>query len=203
MSRRLEDIRRTLIIKRGEYDKAKARLEELEENNKAHLERLKTVDASVAVVQSVAAELQNSVMTKVSSIVQKALDATFPEYMFSMEFVSRRDKTEVDMCVTDLKGNRQSILDGCGGGLKDIISFALRVAVWSLDRDVASVLVLDEPFKFLSRGMRDSGAKLLGVLSHDLGIQFLVVSHVDEIVDNSDTVYVLRKGADGVTRGGD
>ena len=200
MNRRLENIRRTLILKRSEYDKAKERLAEITEGNKVHMERLKTVEASVAAVQCVAGELQNSVMEKITSIVQTALDATFPDYMFRMEFVSRRDKTEVDMCVTDLQGNKQSILDGCGGGLKDIVSFALRVAVWSLDKEAASVLILDEPFKFLSRGMRDAGAKLLGVLSHDLGIQFLVVSHVDEIVENADTVYTMKKGPDGVTR---
>jgi len=101
------------------------------------------------------------------------------------------------VCITDAEGNKQSILDGCGGGLKDIVSFALRVAIWSLDSESSPVILLDEPFKFVSAGHRNQGAELLHTLSRKLGIQFVVVSHVAEIVNNADTAYLVSKGADG------
>lgn len=158
------------------------------------------VEAANSVVQSVALELQDSVRTKVQSIVQTALDATFPGNVFLMEFVTRRDRTEVDMYISDAEGNKQSVLFGNGGGLKDVVSFALRVAVWSLDDGASDVIVLDEPMKFMSAGCRNQGAELLDVLSRDLGVQFIVVSHVPEIIENASRAYIVVQGADGISR---
>lgn len=173
-------------------DKLKADMEKFEAKSKI------LADA-VDVAQTVSVTLQSQVKDKIVSVVQTGLDATFPGNGFAMDFVSRRDRTEVDMYVTDPGGNRQSILDGSGGGLKDIVSFLLRVSIWSMDRGTSDVILLDEPMKFMSAGHREEGASLLEVLSGDLGVQFLVVSHVQEIIDGADVVYKVTKNQDGMS----
>lgn len=192
----LADIDRKLLFAERDIERYTEEYEKAEAESKAQMEHLTVIEAAVKVIQSLATELQTSVKDKIVSTVQAALDDTFPDVQFNMELTSRRNQTEMDVFVTDKEGNKQAILDGCGGGIKDIISFALRVAVWSLDSGAAPVIMLDEPFKFLSEGHRNQGAELLHTLSRKLGIQFIVVSHVTEIVNRADSVYMVTKGAD-------
>lgn len=183
----------------SEYNLYKRQKEEAENKSVECLQNLKDLDASIAIVQNIAGNLQNNIKDKIVSIVQKALDATFPGLYFDMEFVTRRDKTECDLICMDAQGNRQSILDGLGGGAKDIISFALRVAVWSLDKTAAKVILLDESFKFLSAEKKQAGADLLDVLSRDLGIQFIIVSHIPEVISVGKSIYRIEKDKSGIS----
>ena len=183
----------------SEYNLYRKQKEEAEDKAAECLSKLKDLDASIAIVQNIAGNLQNNIKGKIVSIVQKALDATFPGMYFDMEFVTRRDKTECDLICMDAHGNRQSVLDGLGGGAKDIISFALRVAVWSLDKTASKTILLDESFKFLSQEKKQAGADLLDVLSRDLGIQFIIVSHIPEVISVGKSIYRIEKDKDGVS----
>lgn len=192
----LADIDRKLMFAERDIEQYTEAYNTAVEKSKAQEERLAVIESAVKVIQSIATELQTSVKDKIVSTVQAAIDDTFPNVKFNMELTSKRNQTELDIYVTDEEGNRQAILDGCGGGLKDVISFALRVAVWSLDKDSAPVIMLDEPFKFMSEGHRNQGAELLHTLSHNLGVQFVVVSHVPEIVNNADRIYSVTKNSE-------
>lgn len=182
-----------------QYNLLQEKTEEASNKYEAYFSELKSYDASIAILQALAGNLQNNVKDKIISIVQKALDATFPGMFFDIEFVTRRDKTECDLLCTDSIGNKQDILTGCGGGLKQIISFALRVAVWSLDKEASPVILLDEPMTFVSEGMRQMGADLITTLSRDLGIQFVVVSHEQEILNAGTRTYKVVQDSKGVS----
>lgn len=196
---RLNKCRDTINEQIARYNMLQEKLEEAEGKYDQYFSELKSYDASIAILQALAGSLQNNVKDKIISIVQKALDATFPGMFFTIEFVTRRDKTECDLLCTDTYGNKQDILTGCGGGLKQIISFALRVAVWSLDKDASPVILLDEPMTFVSEGMRQMGADLITTLSKDLGIQFLVVSHEQEILNSGTRTYKVSQDSHGVS----
>jgi len=196
---RMEDCREELNRQIVLYNQAQSKLEEAEQKHDQYLSELKSYDASIAILQALAGSLQNNVKDKIISIVQKALDATFPGVYFDIEFVTRRDKTECDLICTDADGNRQDILTGCGGGLKQIVSFALRVAVWSLDKEASPVILLDEPMTFVSEGMRQMGADLLTTLSEDLGIHFIVVSHTQEVIAAGTCIYKVTQDSKGVS----
>lgn len=189
LEERLRTAADVLARRRAELDTARADAERHARRADEAARRMADVDEAIEVVRALSTTLQDSVRLKVQAVAQAALDATFPGSVFTMEFVPRRDRMDVDMFVCDRNGNKQSILFGSGGGLKDMVSFALRVAVWSLDKAAARVILLDEPMKFVSSGMRRRGAELLRVLSRDLGAQFVVVSHVPEIIDAGTSVY--------------
>lgn len=69
-----------------------------------------------------------------------------------------------------------------GGGLLELLSFAMRVVLWSL-KDVQSrpIFILDEPLKFVGDPeMLQKAAKILHSIHKNLGIQIIVVTHVTE-----------------------
>ena len=61
-------------------------------------------------------------------------------------------------------------------------SFGLRVACLILRRPkVRRVLIMDEPFKFLSENYRSAVKEMLHNLSEKFQIQFIMVTHIDEL----------------------
>lgn len=190
---RIETIKSKVSALVARHDMLKAAIESCAARKAEANARLKVIEDSIAIMQSVSSSLQIDVRDKIVHIVQAALDATFAGCLFKMEFVSRRDKTEIDLLMTDKDGNEQDIIYGQGGGLKDIVSFALRIALWTMGK-TSSVILLDEPFKFLSEGHKEQGAELLKKLSADMGIQFIVVSHEEAIINAGDSVNVISEG---------
>jgi DNA repair exonuclease SbcCD ATPase subunit len=85
-----------------------------------------------------------------------------------------------------------------GGGAKDIASIALRMAVWSICKTRA-LMILDEPCKFLSRGLQTKASEMLKMMSTELGIQIIMVSHVEEMITAADKVINVEK-VDGISR---
>lgn len=195
----MDKIEKALDYKKALIDVKNQELESATKKQDKAITDLKTVEDSIAIIQTLSVTLQNGVKDKITSIVQHAMDSLFPKYTFCMDYVARRDKTEVDIYIMDQEGHKEDILSSNGGGLADIISFTLRVAIWSLDRGASNVLILDEPMKFLSDGYKDAGAKLLRVLSEQLGIQLIIVSHVNAIKENGTKSYNIVKDKNDVS----
>lgn len=75
-------------------------------------------------------------------------------------------------------GERESILQGSGGALTNVLSAGLRVI--ALARSGAyPFLVLDEPDCWLKPTLVPRFASVLGQIAQDLGIQMLIISHHD------------------------
>lgn len=133
-------------------------------------------------VQAVVAELQNVVHLKVAALVTDCLRAVFDrEYTFRIEFDSKRGKTEARM-VLGRDGLDVDPMTESGGGVVDVIAFALRLAAVLFRRPaVRPVLFLDEPFRFVSVDYLPRVADLLTRLANDLGVQILMVTHIEEL----------------------
>ena len=155
------------------------------------MQEIETVLKSQSVLQEVAKEVQSQLSLKIESIVNLALQCCFPDYTFKLQYVSARGKTEVNFVVL-LNGEPVSILDQNGGGLVDVMTFALRVAVFNISR-TNNVIVFDEAFKFLSKGLRDKIGDLIHTLSEELNLQFIEVTHIEEFMEHSDRKFVIKK----------
>jgi DNA repair exonuclease SbcCD ATPase subunit len=69
-----------------------------------------------------------------------------------------------------------------GGGIIDVASFALRLACLCLSKPpLRRVMVMDEPFKFVSEQYRARLVELLERLAKDMGVQFIMVTHIKEL----------------------
>jgi len=83
--------------------------------------------------------------------------------------------------------------DQVEGGVLDVAAFALRLSVVLASRK-EKVLVLDEPFRFVSKEFRPAVSRLLEVLAAEFGVQIIQITHATELVSGD----VVRIG--GATR---
>lgn len=154
---------------------------------------LRHIEEAQAIIQATAKVTQEELQYHISDLVSLALKAVFDEpYKLEVEFVMKRGRTEAELWfVRD--GERVHPLSASGGGAVDVASFALRVALWALSYPRSRpVLILDEPFKFLSSGLQVRAGDMLKAISEKLNLQIIMVSHVPDLIESSDKVFEVR-----------
>jgi ABC-type Mn2+/Zn2+ transport system ATPase subunit len=173
---------------RGRRDFLKEKIHEGEKQISLLTTRGLDIEKAQIFIQQTAKATQEQLQYRIEDIVQLALDAVFPdEYIFKVRFEIKRGKTEARLCF--LKNDIEvDPLDAAGGGVSDIVSFALRLAVWSLGH-TERVIILDEPFKYLSKDLQPRAGEILKKLSKKLKLQIIMVSHVPDMIDVSDRVF--------------
>lgn len=193
---------------RTEIDKRKGKKEQIEENLsevKKQKDKLKrrqiNIEQAQKIIQTVAKQTQQELEYHISELVSLALSAVFDDpYSLNLEFVEKRGKTEAEITF-ERAGEKISPIQASGGGAVDVASFALRVALWNLRRRATrNTIVLDEPMKFLSKNLLPKAGEMIKELSEKLGLQFIIVSHLKELVDSADKVFEIdiKKGISNV-----
>jgi DNA repair exonuclease SbcCD ATPase subunit len=133
-------------------------------------------------VQEVSQHIQQQVHNRIASVVSRCLKAVFDEpYKFKIHFELKRGRTEAKL-VFVRKGQEIVPMQGSGGGVLDVAGFALRIACLKLSRpQLRPIVFLDEPFKFVSEEYRERVRQLIETLSEEMGIQFVMVTHIPEL----------------------
>lgn len=145
------------------------------------------------IFQTAAENTQKIMEEQMSTLVTSAMEGIFPDpYEFLVRFVQRRNKTECDLLFRK-NGEEYKPVESSGGGPLDIASFALRVAFWCIQKN-RNTIILDEPFKFLSVDLQPKAGELLKRLSDELGIQFIVITHLSELLPFGDNIIKIEKG---------
>lgn len=170
---------------RREVDRRLAKLDSARERTQRERDALRDVEAKLdtlhqaqELAQAVAARCQANAHEQIAGIVTRCLEAVFPDpYQFRIHFERKRGRTEARL-VFERDGVEVDPMTACGGGVVDVASFALRlVAVVMSKPPLRRLLILDEPFRFVSRGLRDRVRLLLETLAADLGVQIVMVTH--------------------------
>lgn len=181
---------------RSAVDKAKIKLESKRAERARVLSEINDAESTIAdgmmarnAVQIAAGNIQKKLEYRINNIVSMALAAVFPDpYEFELRFVARHNRTEADLLFTKNGNTTDDILNAGGGGPADVASFALRLAFWSIGRTQA-VQILDEPTRNVSRQFQPKVSLLIKELSDKLSIQFIVISHVQELYEQADRVF--------------
>ena len=193
----IENLKSVLNQKIGQKDLLKNKLKDLKLNQKESRISFLDIEKAQIIIQSVAKDTQNQITEHISDLVSMALAAVFPDpYEFNIEFVEKRGKTEAEISFIR-NGEKINPMQASGGGAVDIASFALRVALWSLQRPKTSnTIILDEPMKFLSKNMIDKAGEMIKLLSEKLKIQFIIVTHIVQLSEYADKIFNIenRKG---------
>lgn len=172
-------------------------------NKKSDLEKkLKLTEEAQVFLQTVAQSTQEKLKFQVEDIVNLALETCFPnEYTFKINFKMSRGKTEAEL---KFYSQRTELpidpMNASGGGVVDLTSFALRIASWVLERETDNVIILDEPFRFVSRDLVDRAGKILKVLSEKMNLQIILVTHIPELVEVADRIFEVKKNSDGFSK---
>jgi ABC-type nitrate/sulfonate/bicarbonate transport system ATPase subunit len=70
-----------------------------------------------------------------------------------------------------------------GGGVLDVAAFALRLAAITLTKPHARrIIIMDEPFRFVSEAFRSRIKDMLESLAEEYGFQFIMVTHIKELI---------------------
>jgi len=149
----------------------------------AHLEQAmeehqSAVDA-LGIAQDIAGRLQQKVHDQIAGIVSLCLQSVFENpYCIQVNFDTAGNKTQVRLSF-EKNGEEIDPLTASGGGVVDVAAFALRLACLVLSKPPARrLLILDEPFKFLSVEYHERIGELLQRLSTDMGVQIIMVTHL-------------------------
>lgn len=133
-------------------------------------------------LQMVAQAVQQQAHDRIAGVVSRCLEAVFPEdpYEFKIIFEQKRGRTEARLIF--LRADKEvDPLGASGGGAVDVAAFALRVSCIMLSQPpVRKVLFMDEGFRFVSVRYRERVRKMLIALSKDLGMQFVMTTHMPE-----------------------
>ena len=169
------------------------------ETEVARGEELVQVADQVRVFFNVLAEAQRLEMQqKVEGLVDYGVQMVFgPHYRFKVVSELKGKSVRTEFFIEN-DGLRLPILDATGGGVGDVVAFLLRVVMLCLVRPVQRrVLVLDEPFKFVSAAHFQTLGDLLRELTNQLGLQLIMVTHKVELVEPATTVIRVSKGLTG------
>lgn len=150
----------------------KATLRELSQRHKA-------LEEATALAQHVAQTIQTRCHRQISTIVSKCLDAVFQDgTTFRIDFERKRHKTEAKLLFLDSDENELDPLTQNGGGLIDVAALGLRLCAILLSKpQKRKLLVLDEPFKFVSEEFRLNLRELLISLAKDMKFQVIMTTH--------------------------
>lgn len=158
-----------------------------------HKKEKEAAQEAKIILQLAGKNTQKNLEMHFSDLVTKALHIVFDDpYIFSPEFVERRNKTECDLW---LKRNEEKYRPrfAVGGGVLDVIAFSLRLAYWKLE-NADSVIILDEPFKNLSRTLIPKAAETLRYISNSFNLQMIIVTHSPEITEQGNKVFNIEEG---------
>jgi DNA repair exonuclease SbcCD ATPase subunit len=178
-----------------QYDKNELRQKILKEDINDHIEARDIVAEASRLTQE-----QFKIL--VEELVTSAIQSVFPDrnYQFIVEFILQNNRPQINLMVKD--GETDEIYipkDEQGGGLLDIISFALRVVLWSLTNPrTRNVIIMDEPFKWTG-SLTEEAAVMMKEISKNLGLQIIMVTHDERLMDVADRSWLCRKGKSGIS----
>ena len=165
-----------------EFNLVRRKYREESESLEITQNRIENILEAQDLAQQVAQQIQRQAHDQIATVVSKCLEAIFDEpYEFRIHFERKRGRTEARL-VFEREGQEIDPMTASGGGVVDVAAFALRLSCLMLARPALSkTLILDEPFKFVSEDLRDRIRMLLEKLSKEMNVQFIIVTHMEEL----------------------
>ncbi len=192
MSEAVQSVRRTFEQLSGRRQAAVAEVDGLEVKQKALATEHEELRESQAILQSVAQATQKELEYHVGEPVALAMASVFPDpYTFHIDFETKNNRSVA--CISfGREGSDERIdpLRSSGGGPIDVTVFGLRVSLWSLEKPRSSpVILMDEPFRYVSRDLQVLASMMLKEISRRFGLQFVLVTHEVTLVEQADKVF--------------
>lgn len=195
----IQKIRNLLEQKKGARDQINNDLSQaIASKNKIEKE-ISYSEKAQTIIQVVARATQEELEYRITEPVSLALAAVYENnpYKMSAKFeITGRGTTECHLGF-ERNGNIIKPTEASGGGPIDIASLALRIGSWSLAQPRSRpVLILDEPFRWVSRNKMALAGQMLKETAKQLNLQIIFISHIEELIDCADKIFqvTIEKG---------
>ncbi|MEW5953669.1 MAG: ATP-binding protein [Bacillota bacterium] len=201
---KLHQLKEALNRVETNYNRRAGQAEVLQKMREEALSRYKEAVAAVELLEKVRLLLQEASACareqscrQIEGMVAHTLEFVFGQGMsFKVDLLERRNQPEAEFYVVsssdgvEIKTRPQ---DARGGGVVDVTSLALRVALLETSRPpLPGPLLLDEPGKHLSDEYAPHLALLLKELSGTFGRQVVMVTHNRYFTEAADKVYLVQ-----------
>lgn len=190
--------------KTGELNHIQSTLKEKKTLLKERIKNQINLEKAQFIIQTIGQKTQEQLQYHLNELVSLAMISIFPDpYELKTNFVVRRGKTEVDFLFYR-NGIEIDPISASGGGVVDVAALALRFSLFSMQRQRSrNTFILDEPLKWLKGGdLPILGASMIKEISQRLGIQIIMVSHSEELIESADKVITITKDNTGISNCG-
>jgi len=184
-------LRQKIEQKKGARDQIERDLIAVQKEVKKIEKDITFTEKAQAIIIAVAKLTQEELEFRIAEPVSLALQAIFdnPYKMVTKFDITGRGATECQLRF-ERNGNLKRPFDASGGGPIDVACFALRVGSLTLEIPKRRrVLILDEPFRFVSHEKMPFVGQLLQEISKELNLQIIMVTHISELTENCDKVF--------------
>lgn len=186
-----------LRLLQEQRSESEAKLEEVRTN----LETWRQVQVLLTKVGDYARQqLVERIEATVTAALQTVLADDSLRFEVEMREIGGRASAEwrVVSCYSDVEVSNNPE-DARGGGIVDIVSLALRLALLELSKPrPEGPVILDEPAKMVSAEYAENLAYFLKSYAKQTGRQFIVVTHNETLAEAGDAAYRVTQ-ADGVS----
>lgn len=155
---------------------------------------IENLQKAKAIIIQVGEKTQQEIKKYIEETVTLALQSVYGiDYEFVIEFnYDKREQFEVSFYIRHLKIQLEPRKDTCGGGIIDVCSFALRLVCLTLEeKNIASILILDEPFKNISANYLPAVGQMVVDISELLNLQIIMVTHIDGFIETAGNIIYL------------
>lgn len=166
----------------SQLDAARYNLKEERKRLKTLRKMYKAKRRVQSILQEVAEKVQNSAHKKIASLVTHCLALVFDDpYSFKVKFEKKRNKTEASFILLR-DGKEFDPDDSTGGGVLDVVAFALRLASLCMQLPPRRrIMILDEPFRHLSADRRPRVRAMIEMLAEKMQVQFIIATHMKSL----------------------
>lgn len=195
-----------LAMKKNIKQNLEVKLENKENELKKIEEMIDTLEQVRILLQRASEYAREQIKQQIEMLVTHCLQFVFGPYLeFKIELSEVRGKADAEFYVISIFDNvkvKTKPQDARGGGVVDVISLALRIAViQSTNYYSDGPIILDEPAKHVSNEYIGNVAQFLKQISEVFNRQIIMITHNQYLSEIADTAYrvELKEGVSEVT----
>lgn len=147
-------------------------------------------------LQSLSDQTRLQVLDKISGIVTDALQTVKDKNLvFTMNLVTKANQPTLEMFILDkLSGQSYDIVNSFGGGICDIVSLSLRIAlICKWQPSISRILIFDEIAKHVAVKDQELLAEFVKRVSESLNLQFIWISHSNVLEKAAHKIFEVTK----------